>query len=159
MALPPMSDHLPPALLEACVVLGASYDKLKELYQMFSLHPLNIVLPSREDMDCPTVDLDLQIPLLCFRPQRVLQPMSWQQLYVPVLASGMLALLMAPTAFLMGCHSSHYKDVAALVTWLVDSLLLEERQLAELRPELKRLILKFIQGDCAELQEGCFGEE
>ena len=29
-----------------------------------------------------------------------------------------------------------------LVAWLVDSLLLEEKQLAERRPELKRLILK-----------------
>lgn len=34
MALPPMIDHLPPALLEACVVLGASYEKLKDLYQV-----------------------------------------------------------------------------------------------------------------------------
>ena len=40
--------------------------------------------------------------------------MSWQHPYVPVLASGMLDFLMAPTAFLMGCHSSHYKDVAAV---------------------------------------------
>ncbi|XP_056457584.1 DENN domain-containing protein 3-like isoform X1 [Gadus chalcogrammus] len=113
---------------------------------MFSLPPLNIVLPAREDEDCPPVDLDLQISLLCFRPQQLLQvlssllqeqrvvlfsadwaqltlvaeslllflkPMSWQHPYVPVLASGMLDFLMAPTAFLMGCHSSHYKDVAA----------------------------------------------
>ena len=40
---------------------------------MFSLPPLNIVLPSREDKDCPPVDLDLQIPLLCFRPPQLLQ--------------------------------------------------------------------------------------
>uniref|UniRef100_A0A8C5B566 UDENN domain-containing protein n=1 Tax=Gadus morhua TaxID=8049 RepID=A0A8C5B566_GADMO len=116
------------------------------LHVMFSLPPLNIVLPAREDEDCPPVDLDLQISLLCFRPQQLLQvlssllqeqrvvlfsadwaqltlvaeslllflkPMSWQHPYVPVLASGMLDFLMAPTAFLMGCHSSHYKDVAA----------------------------------------------
>ncbi|TWW65254.1 DENN domain-containing protein 3 isoform X1 [Takifugu flavidus] len=42
-----------------------------------------------------------------------LQPLSWQQPYVPVLASGMLDFLMAPTAFLMGCHISHFEEVAA----------------------------------------------
>uniref|UniRef100_H2SZ65 DENN domain containing 3 n=1 Tax=Takifugu rubripes TaxID=31033 RepID=H2SZ65_TAKRU len=41
-----------------------------------------------------------------------LQPLSWQQPYVPVLASGMLDFLMAPTAFLMGCHISHFEEVA-----------------------------------------------
>lgn len=30
-----MADHLPPVLLEACVVVGASDDKLKEVYQVF----------------------------------------------------------------------------------------------------------------------------
>ncbi|XP_061771718.1 LOW QUALITY PROTEIN: DENN domain-containing protein 3-like [Nerophis ophidion] len=42
-----------------------------------------------------------------------LQPLSWQQPYVPVLAEGMLDFLMAPTAFLMGCHLCHFKEVAA----------------------------------------------
>uniref|UniRef100_A0A3P8RL27 DENN domain containing 3 n=1 Tax=Amphiprion percula TaxID=161767 RepID=A0A3P8RL27_AMPPE len=42
-----------------------------------------------------------------------LQPLSWQQPYVPVLARGMLDFLMAPTAFLMGCHLSHFAEVAA----------------------------------------------
>uniref|UniRef100_A0A8C5EFV7 DENN domain-containing protein 3-like n=1 Tax=Gouania willdenowi TaxID=441366 RepID=A0A8C5EFV7_GOUWI len=42
-----------------------------------------------------------------------LQPLSWQQPYVPVLARGMLDFLMAPTAFIMGCHLSHYAEVAA----------------------------------------------
>uniref|UniRef100_A0A7N6BHR1 UDENN domain-containing protein n=1 Tax=Anabas testudineus TaxID=64144 RepID=A0A7N6BHR1_ANATE len=41
-----------------------------------------------------------------------LQPLSWQQPYVPVLAGGMLDFLMAPTAFLMGCHISHFEEVA-----------------------------------------------
>ena len=31
-----MADHLPPALLEACVVVGASSEKLKEVYQVFA---------------------------------------------------------------------------------------------------------------------------
>ncbi|XP_029359761.1 DENN domain-containing protein 3-like isoform X2 [Echeneis naucrates] len=42
-----------------------------------------------------------------------LQPLSWQQPYVPILARGMLDFLMAPTAFLMGCHLSHFEEVAA----------------------------------------------
>lgn len=44
------------------------------------------------------------------------QPLTWQQPYVPVLARGMLDFLMAPTAFLMGCHISHFEEVAAVST-------------------------------------------
>uniref|UniRef100_UPI003AAD2776 DENN domain-containing protein 3-like n=1 Tax=Centroberyx gerrardi TaxID=166262 RepID=UPI003AAD2776 len=117
-----------------------------QLHVMFSLRPLTIVLPSREDKDHPAVDLDLHLPFLCFRPQQLLQvmscllqeqrvvlfsadwarltlmaeslllflqPLSWQQPYVPVLARGMLDFLMAPTAFLMGCHISHFEEVAS----------------------------------------------
>ncbi|XP_062278591.1 DENN domain-containing protein 3-like [Scomber scombrus] len=117
-----------------------------QLHLMFTLRPLTIVLPSRQDKDHPAVDLDLHLPFLCFRPQPLLQvlscllqeqrvvlfsanwarltlvaeslllflqPLSWQHPYVPVLARGMLDFLMAPTAFLMGCHLSHYEEVAA----------------------------------------------
>ncbi|XP_041799023.1 DENN domain-containing protein 3-like [Chelmon rostratus] len=117
-----------------------------QLHLMFTLHPLTIVLPSREDKDQPAVDLDLHLPFFCFRPQQLLQvlscllqeqrvvlfsadwarltlvaeslllflqPLSWQQPYVPVLARGMLDFLMAPTAFLMGCHLSHFEEVTA----------------------------------------------
>ncbi|XP_050932332.1 DENN domain-containing protein 3 isoform X2 [Lates calcarifer] len=117
-----------------------------QLHLMFTLRPLTIVVPSREDKDHPAIDLDLHLPFLCFRPQQLLQviscllqeqrvvlfsadwarltlvaeslllflhPLSWQQPYVPVLARGMLDFLMAPTAFLMGCHVSHFEEVAA----------------------------------------------
>lgn len=40
---------------------------------MFSLRPLTIVLPSREDKEHPVVDLDLHLPLLCFRSTQLLQ--------------------------------------------------------------------------------------
>ncbi len=40
---------------------------------MFTLHPLTIVLPSKEDKDHPAVDLDLHLPFFCFRPQQLLQ--------------------------------------------------------------------------------------
>lgn len=58
------------------------------------------------------------ISLLYLKPviSRLLQPLSWQQPYVPVLARGMLDFLMAPTAFLMGCHISHFEEVAAVST-------------------------------------------
>ncbi|XP_054636855.1 DENN domain-containing protein 3-like isoform X2 [Dunckerocampus dactyliophorus] len=117
-----------------------------QLHLMFTLPPLTIELPSREDKDCPVIDLDLHLPFLCFRPQALLQvlscllqeqrvvifsatwarltlvaeslllflqPLSWQHPYVPVLARGMLDFLMAPTAFLMGCHLCHFEEVAA----------------------------------------------
>ncbi|KAM6968155.1 DENN domain-containing protein 3-like [Aplochiton taeniatus] len=42
-----------------------------------------------------------------------LRPLTWQHPYVPVLSRGMLDFLMAPTAFIMGCHLSHYEEVAA----------------------------------------------
>ncbi|XP_014860230.1 PREDICTED: DENN domain-containing protein 3-like [Poecilia mexicana] len=117
-----------------------------QLHLMFTLRPLTIVLPSREDKSLPAIDLDLHLPFLCFQPQQLLlvlscllqeqrvvlfsadlarltlvaeslliflQPLTWQHPYVPVLARGMLDFLMAPTAFLMGCHVSHYAEVAA----------------------------------------------
>ncbi|XP_017282325.1 DENN domain-containing protein 3 [Kryptolebias marmoratus] len=117
-----------------------------QLHVSFSLRPLQVVLPSREDQDSPIIDIDLHLPLLCFTPTTLLQvlscllqeqrtvlfssdwarltlvaesllfylqPLSWQQPYVPVLARGMLDFLMAPTAFLMGCHINHYEEVAA----------------------------------------------
>ncbi|XP_070822891.1 DENN domain-containing protein 3-like [Chaetodon trifascialis] len=117
-----------------------------QLHLMFTLHPLTIVLPSREDKDQPAIDLDLHLPFFCFRSRQLLQvlscllqeqrvvlfsadwarltlvaeslllflqPLSWQQPYVPVLAKGMLDFLMAPTAFLMGCHLSHFERVTA----------------------------------------------
>nr|XP_040020179.1 DENN domain-containing protein 3-like [Gasterosteus aculeatus aculeatus] len=116
-----------------------------QLHLTFTLCPLTIVLPSREDKDHPTIDLDLHLPFFSFRPQQLLQglscllqeqrvvlfsadwatltlvaesfllflqPLSWQQPYVPVLARSMLDFVMAPTAFLMGCHLSHFKEVA-----------------------------------------------
>uniref|UniRef100_A0A8C7G578 DENN domain-containing protein 3 n=1 Tax=Oncorhynchus kisutch TaxID=8019 RepID=A0A8C7G578_ONCKI len=117
-----------------------------QLHVVFSLRPLQIGLPSREDKDRPAVDLDLHLPFLCFRPRQLLQiitsllteqrvvlfscdwarltllaeslmlfihPLVWQHPFVPVLSSQMLDFLMAPTAYLMGCHLHHYEEVAA----------------------------------------------
>lgn len=39
-------------------------------------------------------------------------PLHWQHPLVPILSQKMLDFVMAPTAFLMGCHISHYEEVA-----------------------------------------------
>ncbi|KAM9493641.1 DENN domain-containing protein 3 isoform 1-T1 [Clarias gariepinus] len=44
-----------------------------QLQVAFNLKPLQIILPPREDKDCPAVDLDLHLPFLCFRPEQILQ--------------------------------------------------------------------------------------
>ncbi|XP_072100679.1 DENN domain-containing protein 3-like isoform X3 [Mobula birostris] len=47
-----------------------------------------------------------------------LHPLPWRHTYIPVLGSQMLDLLMAPTVFLMGCHSRHM-DIVSEVEELV----------------------------------------
>ncbi|XP_046690744.1 DENN domain-containing protein 3 isoform X1 [Silurus meridionalis] len=116
-----------------------------QLQVAFNLKPLQIILPPREDMDHPAVDLDLHLPFLCFQPEQILQvicsilteqrvvffssdwarltlvaecfmlfihPLRWQHPFVPVLSQQMLDFLMAPTAYIMGCHVQHLEDVA-----------------------------------------------
>ncbi|XP_076865974.1 DENN domain-containing protein 3 isoform X2 [Brachyhypopomus gauderio] len=123
-----------------------------QLQVAFSFKPLQIVLLPREDMDWPVVDLDLQLPFLCFRPKQILQvicsilleqkvvflssdwarltlmaecftlfirPLRWQHPFVPVLSHQMLDFLMAPTAYLMGCHPDHLKEVAEEIEDLI----------------------------------------
>ncbi|XP_031668137.1 DENN domain-containing protein 3-like isoform X5 [Oncorhynchus kisutch] len=42
-----------------------------------------------------------------------IHPLHWQHPYVPILSAQMLDFIMAPTAFLMGCHLNHFEEVAA----------------------------------------------
>uniref|UniRef100_A0A671LJ07 DENN domain-containing protein 3-like n=1 Tax=Sinocyclocheilus anshuiensis TaxID=1608454 RepID=A0A671LJ07_9TELE len=123
-----------------------------QLYVVFTLRPLTIVLPSREDKNHPVIDLDLHLPLFCFKSRELLQiiasilteqrmvffssdwakltliiecfmlyiwPLHWQHPLVPILSQQMLDFVMAPTTFLMGCHISHYEDVAKLTDDLI----------------------------------------
>ncbi|XP_066121675.1 DENN domain-containing protein 3 isoform X1 [Saccopteryx bilineata] len=46
------------------------------LHLVFNMKPLQIVFPSRADPESPLVDLDLHLPLLCFRPEKVLQVLT-----------------------------------------------------------------------------------
>ncbi|XP_060798627.1 DENN domain-containing protein 3 isoform X2 [Neoarius graeffei] len=117
-----------------------------QLQVAFNLKPLQIILPPREDVDRPAVDLDLHLPFLCFQPNQILQvicsilmeqrvvffssdwarltlvaqcfmlfihPLRWQHPFVPVLSRQMMDFLMAPTAYLMGCHVQYLEEVAA----------------------------------------------
>ncbi|XP_045077965.1 DENN domain-containing protein 3 isoform X1 [Coregonus clupeaformis] len=53
-----------------------------------------------------------------------IHPLVWQHPFVPVLSRQMLDFLMAPTAYLMGCHLHHYEEVAAEVAAETDDLIL-----------------------------------
>ncbi|XP_067887420.1 DENN domain-containing protein 3 isoform X13 [Heterodontus francisci] len=48
-----------------------------------------------------------------------LHPLQWQHTYVPILSKGMMDFLMAPTAFLMGCHVDYFKNVISEVEGLI----------------------------------------
>ncbi|KAJ3598250.1 hypothetical protein NHX12_001761 [Muraenolepis orangiensis] len=246
MALPPMMDQLPPALLEACVILGASYDKLKELYQsrqqcsdcngtaelpLLEPEVLHILAPPflsrslaeweesivflegspvltstrlyspygfcliskypyytalKDCLSCLLVqlrtchlsDMEERVLSCLLQEQRVvlfsadwaqltlvaeslllfLKPMSWQQPYVPVLASTMLDFLMAPTAFLMGCHRSHFEEVAAetddliLINIDVGSVSMSGRETLGL-PEIPAAAAECFTQSCSDLNE------
>lgn len=43
------------------------------------MKPLQVVFPSRADPESPIIDLDLHLPLLCFRPEKVLQVCGCQE--------------------------------------------------------------------------------
>ncbi|XP_051015672.1 DENN domain-containing protein 3 [Acomys russatus] len=43
------------------------------LHLIVNMKPLQVVFPSRADPESPIIDLDLHLPLLCFRPEKVLQ--------------------------------------------------------------------------------------
>ncbi|XP_059971573.1 DENN domain-containing protein 3 isoform X1 [Mesoplodon densirostris] len=43
------------------------------LHLILNMKPLQIVFPSRADPESPLIDLDLHLPLLCFRPEKVLE--------------------------------------------------------------------------------------
>ncbi|XP_077022790.1 DENN domain-containing protein 3 isoform X2 [Tamandua tetradactyla] len=43
------------------------------LHLVFNMKPLQVVFPSRADPESPIIDLDLHLPFLCFRPEKVLQ--------------------------------------------------------------------------------------
>ncbi|XP_077800256.1 DENN domain-containing protein 3 isoform X2 [Macaca mulatta] len=55
---------------------GTEPPPLDFLCQVFHMKPLQIVFPARADPESPILDLDLHLPLLCFRPEKVLQVLT-----------------------------------------------------------------------------------
>lgn len=43
-----------------------------------------------------------------------LHPLQWQHTFVPILSRQMLDFVMAPTSFLMGCHTDHFEEVSTV---------------------------------------------
>ncbi|KAI2653203.1 DENN domain-containing protein 3 [Labeo rohita] len=95
------------------------------LHVVFNLRPFQIELPSRLDADRPIISsilMEQRVVFLstdwakltlvaeCF--MIFIHPLRWQHPFVPVLSRQMLDFIMAPTAFLMGCHTSCFKEVA-----------------------------------------------
>lgn len=85
--------------------------------QMFTLRPLTIVLPSREDKDHPAIDLDLHLPFFCFRPQQLLQVLDtpllcqcwWNRLTVTLMSLFSLCPFFCPRlcrCYLVCCRNS-----------------------------------------------------
>ncbi|OPJ72567.1 DENN domain-containing protein 3 isoform B [Patagioenas fasciata monilis] len=143
------------------------------LHLVFNMKPLQIIIPSREDPDSPVIDLDLHLPLLCFKPEQVLQimtcilterrivffssdwalltliaecfmlylhPLQWQHTFVPILSRQMLDFVMAPTSFLMGCHTDHFEVVSTetedLVLINIDNGDITHSKMVEEEPEI-----------------------
>ncbi|XP_006879324.1 PREDICTED: DENN domain-containing protein 3 [Elephantulus edwardii] len=46
------------------------------LHLIFNMKPLQVVFPSQADPESPLIDLDLHLPLLCFRAETVLQVLT-----------------------------------------------------------------------------------
>nr|XP_021146276.1 DENN domain-containing protein 3 [Columba livia] len=143
------------------------------LHLVFNMKPLQIIIPSREDPDGPIIDLDLHLPLLCFKPEQVLQimtcilterrivffssdwalltliaecfmlylhPLQWQHTFVPILSRQMLDFVMAPTSFLMGCHTDHFEVVSTetedLILINIDNGDITHSKMVEEEPEI-----------------------
>ncbi|XP_067834570.1 DENN domain-containing protein 3 isoform X2 [Heptranchias perlo] len=75
-----------------------------------------------------------------------LHPLQWQHTYVPILSKGMMDFLMAPTAFLMGCHVDYFKEVNSEVEGLIlvniDEGTITFSNLADTEPDIPEVPLE-----------------
>lgn len=91
-------------------------------FQMFTLRPLTIILPSREDKDHTALDLDLHLPLLCFRPQQLLQVLQrhfvftlrLEKVYIKCLVSSSLR---PPSLQVLSCLLQEQQVVLFSADW------------------------------------------
>ncbi|XP_041045801.1 DENN domain-containing protein 3 [Carcharodon carcharias] len=72
-----------------------------------------------------------------------LHPLQWQHTYVPVLSKGMVDFLMAPTAFLMGCHIDYFNQVQSEVEGLIlvniDEGTIKSSSFADIKPDIPEI--------------------
>ncbi|XP_055359180.1 DENN domain-containing protein 3-like isoform X2 [Betta splendens] len=117
-SLPPLTIVLPPQedadhpVIDLALHLPFLCFRPQQLLQLISclLQEQRLVLLSANWAKLTLVAESLMV---------LLQPFTWQQPYVPVLSRGMLDFLMAPTAFLMGCHVSHFEEVVSETDGLI----------------------------------------
>ncbi|XP_041933016.1 DENN domain-containing protein 3 isoform X2 [Alosa sapidissima] len=82
-----------------------------QLHVVFSLRPLQIFLPSREDKERPAVDLDLHLPFLCFRPQQLLEIITsiLMEQRVVFVSSDWARLTLVAECFMRFIHPLHWQ--------------------------------------------------
>ncbi|XP_072324413.1 DENN domain-containing protein 3 isoform X2 [Scyliorhinus torazame] len=75
-----------------------------------------------------------------------LHPLQWKHTYVPILSKGMMDFLMAPTAFLMGCHIDYFNkvnlEVEGLILVNIDEGTIKSSNLADIRPDIPKMPLE-----------------
>ncbi|XP_054446520.1 DENN domain-containing protein 3 [Pteronotus mesoamericanus] len=76
------------------------------LHLIFNMKPLQVVFPSRADPESPVIDLDLHLPLLCFRPEKVLQILACllTERRVVVFSASWALLTLVAECFLVYLH-------------------------------------------------------
>uniref|UniRef100_A0A4W3J9T0 DENN domain containing 3 n=1 Tax=Callorhinchus milii TaxID=7868 RepID=A0A4W3J9T0_CALMI len=75
-----------------------------------------------------------------------LHPLQWEHTYVPILSKGMMDFLMAPTAFLMGCHVDYFKEVNSELEGLllvnIDKGTITSSNLTDTEPDIPEVPLE-----------------
>ncbi|XP_078071876.1 DENN domain-containing protein 3 isoform X2 [Mustelus asterias] len=75
-----------------------------------------------------------------------LHPLQWQHTYVPILSKGMMDFLMAPTAFLMGCHVDYFNkvnsEVEGLILVNIDEGTIKSSNLTDIKLDIPRMPLE-----------------
>ncbi|XP_075405326.1 DENN domain-containing protein 3 isoform X1 [Tenrec ecaudatus] len=81
------------------------------LHLVFNMKPLQVVFPSRMDPESPLIDLDLHLPLLCFRPEAVLQVLTCllTEQRVVFFSSDWALLTLVAECFLVYLHPLHWQ--------------------------------------------------
>ncbi|XP_037354764.1 DENN domain-containing protein 3 isoform X2 [Talpa occidentalis] len=97
------------------------------LHLMLNMKPLQVVFPSRADPDSPLIDLDLHLPFLCFRPEKVLQILTCllTEQRVVLFSSNWALLTLVAECFLAFLHPLQWQHtfVPVLSSQMLDFLM------------------------------------